>query len=130
MQIKELTGKQNRHICERTCKTERWAVISYLYFINCHWNKEHSLLKLYFADLFEKLVKNFKLYDKIVSNLELSLSSKGEARSFTDEELLDMLEFSNNRIQSILQKMYSMSEPVSTSSVKSIGETTWRFHTR
>ena len=103
-QIKDLTAKHNRHICERTCKTERWAVISYLYFINCHWNKEHSLLKLYFADLFEKLVKNFKLYDKIVSNLELA--SKGEGQSFTNEELLDMLEFSNNRIQSILQKMY------------------------
>lgn len=60
-------------------------------------------MKLYFGDLFEKLVKNFKLYDKIVSNLELA--SKGDGQSFTNEELLDMLEFSNNRIQSVLQKM-------------------------
>lgn len=104
--MREVVETKSKYLCERSCKIERWSVVSYLYFENCHWNKEHAGLKKLYIELFEKIIKNFQLFEKVMRNLKSwSKDTRNEQREFSSEELFDMLEFSLNRVQSLLSKM-------------------------
>lgn len=104
------SSHQNKHLSRlqqallrKLCNLERWSVISYFYFVTCHSEDRAEVLRIYFTDLFEKLIKSSNLVKKVF--LAPELEANAGFHGFSREELWDMLEFNTNRVTLSLEKM-------------------------
>lgn len=93
---------RSRKLVGRSLKVEHWAMAVMYYLITEKKNKINSLVAVYLTDLVEKVMKNFKF---LLKTTRLSMSVSGLEDLISAEDLIDMLDFSTTRTQSILAKM-------------------------
>jgi hypothetical protein len=98
----DAADERSRKLVSRSLKVEQWAISVMYYLFTDKKTKLNSLVAVYLADLAEKVMKNFKF---LLKTTRLSLSVSGLEDIISAEDLIDMLDFSTNRTQSILSKL-------------------------